>query len=87
MAAPALMLAFWPTWPVTLAAAAILGVGFGVYLSVDQALITQVLPGAAGRAKDLGVISVASSAAQAIAPAIAASLVTYASRESSCSAR
>jgi MFS family permease len=77
MAAPALMLAFWPTWPVTLAAAAILGVGFGVYLSVDQALITQVLPGAAGRAKDLGVISVASSAAQAIAPAIAASLVTY----------
>ena len=59
------------------AAAVILGLGFGVYLAVDQALITQVLPTATGRAKDLGVISVASSGAQVLAPAIAAPLVTY----------
>jgi MFS family permease len=77
MAVPAVLLALWPTWPTTLAAAAILGVGFGTYLSVDQALITQVLPQAAGRAKDLGMISVASSAGQALAPALAAPLVTY----------
>jgi MFS family permease len=77
MAVPAIMLALWPTWPVTVAAAVILGLGFGVYLAVDQALITQVLPAAAGRAKDLGVISVASSGGQVLAPAIAAPLVTY----------
>lgn len=77
MATPALMLAFWPTWPVTLAAAAILGLGFGVYLAVDQALVTQVLPSGTGRAKDLGIISVASSGAQALAPALAAPLVAH----------
>ena len=49
MAIPALMLACWPNWPTTIAAAAILGAGFGIYLSVDQALVTQVLPSAAGR--------------------------------------
>jgi MFS family permease len=77
MAVPAIILAVWPTWPTTLTAAVILGVGFGIYLSVDQALITQVLPAATGRAKDLGMISVASSGAQALAPAVAAPLVTY----------
>jgi MFS family permease len=77
MAVPAIILAVRPTWPATLTAAVILGVGFGIYLSVDQALITQVLPAAAGRAKDLGMISVASSAGQALAPAVAAPLVTY----------
>lgn len=77
MAVPAVLLALSPRWPVIVAAAAILGAGFGVYLSVDQALVTQVLPSAAGRAKDLGVISVASSAAQTMAPAFAAPLVTY----------
>lgn len=77
MAVPAILLGLWPVWPVLLASAAILGAGFGVYLSVDQALVTQVLPSASGRARDLGVISVASSAAQALAPAFAAPLVTY----------
>lgn len=77
MAIPAVILALWPTWPMALASATILGAGFGIYLSVDQALVTQVLPSAAGRAKDLGVISVASSGAQALAPAIAAPLVAH----------
>lgn len=77
MAIPAVMLACWPIWPVAVASAAILGAGFGIYLSVDQALVTQVLPSAAGRAKDLGVISVASSGAQALAPALAAPLVAH----------
>jgi MFS family permease len=77
MAMAAVLLAIRPTGPVLLAAALILGVGFGMYLSIDQALVTQVLSSPAGRAKDLGVISVASSAGQAMAPAIAAPLVTY----------
>ena len=76
MAVPAVMFALWPSWPVTIAAAAILGLGFGVYLSVDQALVTQVLPSAAGRAKDLGIINIANSGPQVLAPAIAAPLVS-----------
>jgi MFS family permease len=77
MAAAALLVAAHPGWPVLLAGAPVLGVGFGIYLSIDQALITQVLPSAAERARSLGVISVASSGAQAVAPAIAAPVVTY----------
>jgi MFS family permease len=76
MAVPAVMLALWPTWPVTVASVAILGLGFGAHLSVDQALITQVLPSAQGRAKDLGIINVASYGAQVLSPAIAALLVS-----------
>jgi len=76
MAVPAVMLALWPSWPVAIASAAIIGLGFGVYLSVDQALVTQVLPSAAGRAKDLGIINIANSGPQVLAPAIAAPLVS-----------
>jgi MFS family permease len=77
MAVPAVLLALWPSWPVILLGAALLGLGFGIYLSVDQALITQVLPAADGHGRDMGVMSVASSAGQALAPAIAAPTVTY----------
>jgi len=57
--------------------AIILGAGFGVYLSVDFALLTEVLPSARDRAKDLGVINIANSLPQVIAPAIAAPVVKY----------
>ena len=77
MAVAALLVAVCPTWAALLASAAVLGAGFGIYLSIDQALVTQVLPSAAQRARGLGVISVASSAGQAVAPAIAAPVVTY----------
>lgn len=77
MAVAALLLAIWPTWPGAVVAAAILGGGFGIYVSVDGALITQVLPGAAGRAKDLGVINIANSAPQVLGPAISAPIVVH----------
>jgi MFS family permease len=77
MAFAALLLTFWHTWPAALAAAAIMGAGFGVYLSVDQALITQVLPAAADRAKDLGIINIASTAPQVLGPALAAPVVAH----------
>jgi MFS family permease len=77
MGLAAVLVAVRPTFPVLLVAAAVLGTGFGVYLSVDQALVTQVLPSTAERARSLGVISVANSAAQAVAPAISATVVTY----------
>nr|WP_255672598.1 MFS transporter [Glycomyces amatae] len=77
MASAALLLTFWHTWPAAIAAAAIMGAGFGVYLSVDQALITQVLPAAADRAKDLGIINIASTAPQVLGPALAAPVVAH----------
>ncbi|TCO44092.1 MFS transporter [Kribbella antiqua] len=69
------VLAFWPTWPGAITGAIILGAGFGVYLSVDFALLTEVLPSANDRAKDLGVINIANSLPQVIAPAVAAPIV------------
>ncbi len=74
------ILAFVPEgqsgWGITMVAALILGIGYGWYLAVDQALITQVLPTAEDRAKDLGVINIANSMPQVLAPVLAAPLVT-----------
>ncbi len=76
IALAALILAFEPTWTGVLVGAAVLGVGYGAYLAVDFALLTQVLPSAASRGKDLGVINVANSLPQVIVPVIALPLVT-----------
>jgi MFS family permease len=78
MAAAALLLAFWETWPAALGAALLYGLGYGAYIAVDQALITQVLPKARDRAKDLGIINIAIVCPGAIGAAIAAPLVSLA---------
>jgi MFS family permease len=77
MAGAALMLATTPAWTAALVAAAVLGLGFGVYTSVDFALLTEVLPKAIDRGKDLGVINIANTLPQVLAPAIAAPVVTH----------
>ncbi len=71
IAAAALILAAAPTWTGALIGASVLGIGFGAYLAVDFALITEVLPTALNRGKDLGVINIANSLPQVIAPLIA----------------
>ncbi|GAB3014696.1 MFS transporter [Nocardioides flavus (ex Wang et al. 2016)] len=78
--ASSLILGLWQAWPGALVAAVVLGAGFGVYQAVDFALITQVLPGAGDRAKDLGVINIAAALPQVLAPAIAG-LILVAVRE------
>lgn len=75
IAVAALILAVWPTWPAAIVATVVLGAGSGVFTSVDFALLTEVLPAAADRAKDLGVINIAASLPQVLAPAIAAPIV------------
>src|SRR6266702_2074862 len=75
MGLAALLLTFVETWPAAMAAAVLFGTGFGAYLAVDQALITQVLPEAKDRAKDLGIINIAIVGPAALAGAIAALLV------------
>jgi MFS family permease len=76
IASAALLLTFVETWTASIGAAVLFGVGFGCYLAVDQALITQVLPTARDRAKDLGVINIALVCPQAIGSLIAAPLVS-----------
>ncbi|WP_405064211.1 MFS transporter [Kribbella sp. NBC_01505] len=77
MAVAGVILALWPTWPGAILGAIVLGIGFGVYLSVDFALITEVLPNVQNRAKDLGVINIANSLPQVLAPLIAAPIVKH----------
>ncbi|GAA0813107.1 MFS transporter [Spirilliplanes yamanashiensis] len=77
IAAAAFTLAIWPVWPAALVASVLLGGGYGIYLAVDAALITQVLPAATDRAKDLGIINIANAAPQALGPAISAPIVVY----------
>jgi MFS family permease len=62
------LLTFFPTFGMAMIAAAFLGAGYGAYMSVDQALITRVLPDARDRAKDLGIMNVGSVGPQALAP-------------------
>ncbi|MCU1476546.1 MAG: transporter [Subtercola sp.] len=74
-AVAALLLAFVPSLDVAMVAGALLGLGYGCFLSVDQALATQVLPDPATRGKDLGIMNIATAVPQAIAPLLGAGVV------------
>ena len=58
-----------------LAFATIGGVAFGGYYAVDAALISEVLPGQESRARDLGILNMASTGGQVLAPGASALLV------------
>lgn len=74
-AVAAALLAFVPDFTVAVVAGALLGIGYGAFLSVDQALATQVLPNAATRGKDLGIMNIATTVPQAVAPLLGAWMV------------
>ncbi|MFU8947023.1 MFS transporter [Mycetocola zhadangensis] len=71
----ALVLAFVPSFDAALIAAGMLGLGYGCFLSVDQALATQVLPAQEDRGKDLGIMNIATAVPQAFAPLLGAGVV------------
>lgn len=51
-------------------------VGFGLYMAVDAALMTEVLPGGgSSAAKDLGILNIATNIPQAMSPAIAGVII------------
>ena len=56
---------------------AISGLGFGVYLAVDLALVADVLPDRDNVAKDLGVFNIAGALPFSIAPAIAPVILVF----------
>lgn len=54
---------------------ALSGLGFGCFQAVDQALMSEVLPSAKSYAKDLGVVNIAATLPQTLAPAVAGAIV------------
>uniref|UniRef100_UPI00286B6024 MFS transporter n=1 Tax=Salinibacterium sp. TaxID=1915057 RepID=UPI00286B6024 len=74
-AVAALLLAFIPDFSIAQVAAGLLGLGYGCYMAVDQALATQVLPNTHSRGKDLGIMNIASTVPQAVAPLLGAFVV------------
>ena len=71
------------TWMLSLAgstagfywAELVIGIGFGIYIAVDLALVVDVLPNPADTAKDLGVFNIAMAGPQTLAPAVSAALL------------
>jgi len=71
----ALLLAFVPDFNIALVGAGLLGLGYGSFMAVDQALATQVLPDAHSRGKDLGIMNIATAVPQAFGPLLGAMIV------------
>jgi MFS family permease len=77
IAAGVLLLAFAPVFGATaglaaiLVAEALMGIGAGLFISVDMALCIAVLPNPEDTAKDLGVLNIANTLPQMVAPFIA----------------
>lgn len=68
---------FLPSLQGMLIYAALIGIGYGAFMSVDMALMTQVLPKADGEAtgKDLGILTTAVNIPQILSPVLAAWLL------------
>jgi len=71
----AFVLVFVTSYEATFVAGALLGLGYGAFLAVDQALATQVLPDPHDRGKDLGIMNIAFQVPQALAPLLGAWVV------------
>ncbi|MDR1513800.1 MAG: MFS transporter [Propionibacteriaceae bacterium] len=66
----------WPTWAGMLVYAVVGGLFFGIYIAVDLALMSLVLPDKQREGRDMGVLAVATAGAQILSPAIAGGLIT-----------
>jgi MFS family permease len=66
----------WPTWPCMIVFSALVGLAFGLYMAVDTALVTLVLPKAEDNARDMGILNIANAGPQIIAPFVAAGIIT-----------
>jgi len=65
----------WPTFAGMIVFALLAGLGFGAFQAVDTALVSQVLPDSHAHAKDLGVVNIAATLPQTLAPALAGAVV------------
>lgn len=65
----------WPDLTSWIIMTVIAGFGIGMFQAVDTALISEVLPSAKSFAKDLGVVNIAGTLPQALAPGVAGAIV------------
>jgi MFS family permease len=63
--------AAWPSWPGPLLGYSLYGVGFGLYTTVDAALVAQVLPSRRDTASDLGIMNLTNTLPAVLAPVLA----------------
>ena len=75
MAVVGLIFIITQSLPIVLAAGAIFGLGYGAYVSVDWALVADVLPSHKDYARDMGVWNISLSLPQVIAPVIGGPLI------------
>lgn len=54
----------------------VLGLGYGCYMSLDMALMTQVLPSRSDAGKDMGLLNIAMNVPQSLGPTMAGIIVT-----------
>lgn len=66
---------FSPTSTSMLIMSFVAGIGFGAFQAVDQALMTEVLPDASSYGKDLGVVNIAATLPQTLAPGVGGAIV------------
>lgn len=69
------MLVASPTFGMTLAAAAVMGVGYGAFSTVGLAFATDLLPSARDHGRDLGLVNTAAALGQLLGPVLGALLV------------
>lgn len=70
-----LALIFFSNWTIVMVAATAIGIGFSIFFNLGMALISQILPSASSRGKDLGVVNIASTLPQIIMPGIGAAVI------------
>lgn len=75
IAAGLVLLIFFSGWTMVLAASVMIGAGFQIYYSLGLAMITQMLPSASDRGKDLGVINIAATLPQILMPPVGALII------------
>ncbi|MBJ7446522.1 MAG: MFS transporter [Brevundimonas sp.] len=77
LAAGTLLMAAFPQWPGPLIAQAVFGIGVGMYGITEAVLAAEVLPSPEDAGRDLGLMNVASTAAQMLAPALALAALAW----------
>lgn len=77
LAAGTLLMAAAPIWPGPLVGQAIFGIGVGLYGITESVLVAEVLPSSPDAGRDLGLMNVAATAAQMLAPFLALVALTW----------
>lgn len=67
-----------PSFPATVAAAVLMGVGYGAYSTIGLALAIDLLPSKRHHARDLGIVTVTMELGQLLGPVLGAGLVALA---------